>query len=90
MSVFSSILWVTCRVKRDKSDALVVSPGREPVDGVPAGQHPALRTAPEPHVVALRRTAGDLLLVREVLLAVEQSQRADRRLVRNCAGSGSR
>ena len=55
--------------------------GGEPVDAAAAGQQPAVGAAPEPHVVALRRVAVDLLLVREVLLAAEEEQRADRRLV---------
>ena len=85
MSVFSSILWVTCSVNSD-SHALVVRPGCEPVD-VPTGQ-PALGTPPEPYVVPFGRAARSLLLVSEVLLAVEQTQRADWRLVVATPGEG--
>ncbi len=73
-----------------QSDAAVVGAGGEPVHGVPAGQHPALRTPPEPHVVPLGRVALDLLLVGEVLLPVEQVQRAHRCLGDSCAATASR
>ena len=64
--------------EQGQPDAAVVGAGGEPVHGVAAGQHPALRGPPEPHVVPLRRVARDLLLVGEVLLPVEQEQRAHR------------
>jgi hypothetical protein len=39
-------------------------------------------------MVALRRTAGDFLLVREVLLAIEQNKWANRRLVVTTSAQG--
>ena len=64
--------------EQGEADLLVEGRGRQPVRREPAGEQPALRAAPEPHVVAAGRVALDLLLVGEVLLAVEQVQRADR------------
>src|SRR4030095_13481599 len=57
--------------EQGKSDALVVSSRREPVDRIAAGKHPAFRTAPKPYVVPLGRVARNLLLVGEILLTIE-------------------
>ena len=81
MSVFASILWVICRVNSEKPDRTVERAGGQPVHSMATGQQPAVRAAPEPHMVPLRRVALHLLLVRHILLVPEQEQRADRRLV---------
>ena len=52
----------------------------KPVDCIATGQHPVFKTTPESHVVPLRWTARNLLLIREVLLPIEQMQRTDRSL----------
>ena len=61
-----------------EADAAVVRRGGQPVDGEATRQQPALGAAPEAHVVATCRRAGDLALVGEVLAPVEEVQRADR------------
>ena len=66
--------------EQGQPDALVVGSGREPVNGVSTGEHPALRATPEPYVVPLGRAARNFLLVGEVLLAIEEMQRAHWRL----------
>ena len=72
-----------------ESHTSVIRPCCEPVDVVSTGQHPLLGTLPEPDMMALGRAAGDLLLVREVLLLpVEQMQRAHWSLRIASAGEG--
>ncbi len=90
MSVFSSILCVTCGVKSEKPTARSKVPAASQSAGMPPGSSQLLGRAPEPHVVALGGVARDLLLIREVLLAAEQDQRADRRLVVALVAKGGR
>jgi hypothetical protein len=80
MSVFSSILWVTCSVKATSPTLLsYVRPLASRLRT--RREHPALGTPPEPYVVPLGRGCPQPLLVGEILLAVEQMQRADGCLV---------
>ncbi len=71
-----------------EADSTVEGAGSQPLDAAAAREQPAVRGAPEPHVVPLGRIALHLLLVREVLLVAEQEEGAHRRLVVAAAEQG--
>ncbi|MDI2022989.1 hypothetical protein PJL18_03534 [Paenarthrobacter nicotinovorans] len=63
-----------------ETDAAVVGSGGKPVHLMTARQEPAIGAAPEPDVVAFAGVVVHFLLIGEILLPVEQVERADRRL----------